>query len=319
MSVQKIKSAHLEALHVPEKELAVACRLGAVDAAERELRVIQCLLASYGVAHPRLLESRLRYFECLLDTNDCYVAESGFVGIRGKAKQNTRLYLEATFLLALSLLRQNKLEKAKDHLQEVVKGFNKIKSLGTRRAMQERVVERIEEETLLASLAGKDESRLDPHKVNDQAIALAEKSEDEILKQMGRALPASCLQLLLRVRGEVVLMLPPADRLALPAPDRASSELNLGRRIGGFMKRVVWRTVCAPDSPIYKAWSAKLPEVYSAGYFATGVVKAFENFRIGGPMLAVGVTAILMKSAAVEFCKATCPTPVMETRRKSKC
>lgn len=81
----------------------------------------------------------------------------------------------------------------------------------------------------------------------------------------------------------------------------------------------MWRTVCAPDSPIYKAWSAKLPEVYGASYFATGVVTAFENFRIGGEMLAVGVTAILMKSTAAEFCQATRPTPVMEVRRKSRC
>ena len=153
MSLQKIKPEHLKALRVPEKELGIACQLGNSDAAETELREIHRILASYGAAHPRLLESRLRYFECLLDTNGCGMAESGFVGIRRKANQNTRLYLEATFLLGVSLLRQHKLEEAKVFLQEAVGGFNRIKSLSTRRAMQKRVVERIEEEALRQSEA----------------------------------------------------------------------------------------------------------------------------------------------------------------------
>ncbi len=116
----------------------------------------------------------------------------------------------------------------------------------------------------------------------------------------------------------MVLMLPLSDRLALPAPQQATSELNLGKRIKGFIKRVVWRAVCDPESPIYKAWSAKLPEVYSVTYFASAVATALENFRIGAPALAVGLVAILIKSTATEFCQATSPTPVMETRRKSE-
>ena len=318
MSLQKIDPEHRKALRASERELIVACRLGNVDGAEKELRRILRVMAPYDPAHPRLLESRLRYFECLLDANGCGMAESGFVGIRRKANRNTRLYLEATFLLGVSLLRQHKLLEAKVYLQEAVGGFNKIKSPATRRAMQKRVVERTEEEALLVALIGKDDCHLDARELNEQAAVMAEKSEEEILREIARALPPAALQALRQLRGEVVLMLPPSDRLALPASNQATSELNLGKRVKGFVKRVIWRTVCDPDSPIYKAWSVKLPEVYGVSYFASAVATAFQNFRIGVPVLAAGVIAIMMKSMATEFCQATSPTPVMDTRRKGK-
>ena len=108
MALKRISKAHLEALRPFERALKNACRRGDGKEAETTLRQIHLLLADYGPKHPRLLEARLWYFESLLDSSHIGVAESGFVSIRSKASPGTRLHLEATFLLAVCLLRRKK-------------------------------------------------------------------------------------------------------------------------------------------------------------------------------------------------------------------
>jgi hypothetical protein len=58
-------------------------------------------------------------------------------------------------------------------------------------------------------------------------------------------------------------------------------------------------------------WSKKIPEVFNQGYFSAAVLSTFADFRIGLPLLASGVTALVMKYSAEEFCAFAKPKGLM--------
>ena len=235
------------------------------------------------------MECRLWYFEGLLNDNQLTIAESGFHGIHKRASKNTRLYIEASHFLAVCLLRQKKVKEAKVLFREILRELNKIQSPNTRRLLQKRILERIEEESVLAGLTGIDEGILNPERIHAQAVSLIQKSEDDILETMAAHMPYNAGSLLRDVRNDVILQLSEEDRKFLPAPGQVSQPLRLGRIVFNAVRRISWKTLCEQQSPIYKLWSRKMPEVYTAAYFATSVTKAFSNWKIGMPMLAAGV------------------------------
>lgn len=309
----------LEKIRPLEKRLKAACSRGALEDAEGLMKALQLALEKYGPSHPRLLEARLWYFECVLDTNHPTTAQAGFVGIRAKAGKGTRLYREATFFLAITKLRRKEVAESKTLLKEVMSSLNRERSAATRRLFQRRVIERIEEEALRTNLIGCIEGPLVPEEVHEGAILFIKtKSEDEVYEALASALPSGSVFLLQDVRTDVILMLPEGDRLHLPAPNQATAPLNIGRRAAGYLQQVVRRTVCDAKSPLYNAWSKKLPQIYSAAYLATAVTSALDGQQIGIKMLAVGLTALLMRSAAAEFCQRTEHRPIMESRRRGE-
>jgi hypothetical protein len=313
-----IKPEHLKQLRPLELGLQRAVRGGDVAAAEEALKRIQALLSPYGFHH-RLLESRLWYFEGLLDANHVSVAESGFVGIRKRASRHTRLHIEASFFLAICYLRQKETQKAKSLIRQVLAELNKIQSAETRQLFQKRIIERLEEEAILTHLIGADEGPLREKEIHEHAIKLIQsKSEDEILELLARNIPQPAFALLLDVRDDAILQLPTPDRKLLPASGKPTPVLRIGQRTFAVLKRIGWKTLCDSNSPLFKLWSKKMPEVYSAAYFAGAVTKSFSDWRIGLPLLAAGVVAIAMKYSAQEFCECARPEWVMETRRKKE-
>jgi|SRR5882724_917532 len=306
-----------EKLRGLERRLKTATSHGRMSVAEEVLKEI-CQIFAVQNAHPRLLEAKLWYFEALLDNNHPASAESGFVGIRQKAKKNTRLNLEATFLEGVCLLRQKKIEQAKKLFRAVLLNLRKIKSVKSRQLLEKRIIERIEEESILTHLVGTHESALIADKVHEQAVTLIQtKSEDEILELIGRSLPSGAVQLMLDLRRDAILQLPSSDIKCLPSPTEAAKPINLGRRIWTVLKRIGWKTLCDPESPIFKLWSTKVPEIYSASFFAKALCDAFEHRRIEIPAIVAGVAAIAMKYSAHEFCDRAKPPSIMEVRRKT--
>lgn len=310
-----IRPEHLEELRPLEEKLKRAQNTGCVSEAEEAMKAIQRLLNPYG-NHHRLLECRLWYFETLLDANQTAFAESGFSGIRQKTNRRTRLYLEATFFLAVCYLRQKKIPLAKTFIREVLAELNKEQSPDTRRLLQKRVIDRIEEEAVLAELIGVEDGVFKQKAIEDEAIKLVQKSEDDIFELLGRSIPYRSFKLLQDVREDAILQLPIPDRKLLAPPGQASQERYVGKRAFAVLKRVGWKTLCDPKSSIYKLWSARLPKVYNDGYFVAAIYAAFRDWKIGLPLLAAGVVAIAMKYGAEEFCLWTRPDSIMEIRGK---
>jgi hypothetical protein len=311
-----IRPEHLKQLRPLEDQLKKSVKGHDLEAAERAMEEIIRLLAPYGPAHHRLLECRLWYFEAMFDANHITVAESGFQGIVQRAPKTSRLFIEGSFFLALCFLRQKRLKEAKPLFRIVFQNLNTISSSETRNFLQKRILERIEEESVLTSIVGVEEGPLKPDRIHEDAVKLLQKPEGELLEILARSLPYGSVALLNDVRTDAYLLLSVPDRKLLPAPGQATEAPHLGKLVLAVLRRVGWKTLCDKKSPLYKLWSEKVSTVYSAAYFATSISQTFQDWKIGLPFLAAGVTAIAMKYGAHEFCELTKPDSIMDTRRK---
>ncbi|MEQ1629164.1 MAG: hypothetical protein ABL873_01505 [Gallionella sp.] len=288
----------------------------AVQQAESELAVelagkIQNLFTD-DRKHHRLLRAKLWAYEACLDANRLTYAERGLIGIRKLSESNTRLYLEATSLLAVCLLRQKKTSDSKELIHEAISKINNVVSDRTRHQFQKRLIERIEEECVLAELIGVGEKELDVKEVEAKAIFLIQRNtDDEIFKLIGNSVPVSSVSLLSDVRTYSIKQLPATDRKLLPAPEKAAEPKQIGQITFAILRRIAWKTFCKPSSPIYKLWSKRVPKVFNEGYFSAAVITSMGDLRIGIPMIASGITALIMKYSAEEFCELSKPKGLM--------
>lgn len=86
---------------------------------------------------------------------------------------------------------------------------------------------------------------------------------------------------------------------------------HIGKTTFAVLRRIGWKTFCAPDSSIYKLWSKRVPEVFNEGYFSAAAVGTLADFRIGLPILASGLAALAMRYSAEEFCEMAKPKNLM--------
>jgi hypothetical protein len=263
----------------------------------------------------RLLKAKLWCFETSLLANRHAYAESGLLGIVNLANSNTKIRLEAQVLLAICYIRQKRYPDAKNLIQSVMSNINDIGSDRSRRLFQKKFMERLEEECVLSELIGVEETPLDAESVQDKAVFLLHhNSNDEILAVIAASLPEKVRLALTDVRAFTLLQMRGDDVKLLGSPTDSEQPKQLGSRTLGVLKRIAWRSFCAPDSAVYKAWSKKLPEVFGQGYMAASLVATFKDWRIGIPLLASGVLATIMKSSACEFCEWAQPESFMTSR-----
>lgn len=308
---KKLSQELLAKLRPLEEKLKRATRAGEPEIAIELAGQIQSLFEN-NRRHFRLLRAKLWAFEAALEANRLTYAESGFQGIRKLAGKQTKLYLEASALLSICLLRQNKPKESKTIIRDVVKKVNNISSDRTRRKFQKRFVARIEEECILVSLFNTADTDMDPSKIHEKAVLLIQKnSEAEILKLIGNSVPTSGILLLRDVRNYSIKQLPAPDQKLLPAPENAEKPLNIGKRTLALLRRIAWKTFCQPDSEIYKVWSQRMPKMFGEGYFAAAIVATLKSWTIGAPMIASGIVAIALQYSAEEFCELAKPKGIM--------
>ena len=108
----KLHEYQLEMLRPLEMELRKAVAQGEPDTAIEIFAKIKALFPS-DLSHHRLLRAKLWVFEVHVDANRLAYAETGLAGVRKRAAPSTRLYLEASALLAVTLLRKKKTVEAK--------------------------------------------------------------------------------------------------------------------------------------------------------------------------------------------------------------
>ncbi|HET8701852.1 MAG TPA: hypothetical protein VFL97_09330 [Nitrococcus sp.] len=250
-----------------------------------------------------------------MDANRITYAKNGFIGVRKLSGETTRLYLEASSLLAVCHLRSKDLDPAKKLLREVIGKINNIQSDRTRHQFQRRLISRVEEECIFAELIGSGTEELDVEEVQAKAVVLIQRNSDaEIFKLIGNSVPTASIALLSEVRDYSINQLPPPDRKALPPPEKAAEPAQIGKKTFALLRRVAWKTFCNPDSSIYKLWSKRVPKVFNEGYFSAAVVTALGDFRIGIPLIASGISALVMKYTAEEFCELSKPKGLMIDR-----
>ena len=311
MTAKKLTETQLVTLRPLERELRDAVRNGQPELAVEIAGRIQGIFPN-DRRHHRLLRAKLWAFEACLDANRIPYATTGFIGIRKLAGPTTRLYLEASSLLAICYLRSKKISDAKRIIRDVIKNINNIVSDRTRRQFQKRLIERVEEECILTELIGREDAELDVKEIEEKAILLVQhNSENEILRLIGNSVPPASIELLKNVRAYSIEQLPAPDRKMLPPPEKTETPQNIGKTTFAILRRVAWKTMCAPDSPVFKLWSKRVPKVFNEGYFSAAVVSALQNYRIGIPLIASGLAALAMKYTAEVFCEAAKPKGLM--------
>lgn len=317
MSAEKLTEHQLEKLKPLELELKHAVRSGDTDRAIEVATQIQELFPGEWRRHHRLLRAKLWAFESCLDANRISYAQRGFIGIRKLSAANTRLYLEASSLLAVCHLRTKDTASAKSLIKEVIEKINNISSEKTRHQFQRRLIERLEEECILTELIGKEDGLMDPKEIQEKAVLLIQRnSDDEIFNLIGNSVPVASIDLLRDVRDYSIKQLPAPDRKLLPSSEKSEEPKKIGKTTFAILKRIAWKTFCNPDSSLYKLWKDRVPKIFNEGYFSAAVITAMGDFRIGIPLIASGVSALIMKYTAEEFCDLSKPKGLMIDRGK---
>ena len=317
MSSVKLTEDQLIKLKPLEVELKKAVRSGDTDRAIEIATKVQGLFPNEWRTHHRLLRAKLWAFESCLDANRISYAQRGFIGIRKLSASNTRLFLEASSLLAVCHLRSKDTSSAKTLIKEVIEKINNIGSERTKHQFQKRLIERIEEECILTELIGTNDVPMNVDEIEAKAILLIQRSSDvEIFKLIGNSVPTASINLLRDVRTYSLNQLPAPDRKLLPSPEKAEEPKKIGKTTFAIIKRIAWKTFCNPDSTIYKLWKKRIPKMFNEGYFSAAVVTTMGDFKIGIPLLASGISALVMKYTAEEFCDISKPKGLMIDRGK---
>lgn len=241
----------------------------------------------------------------------------GFEGTIQKSNPKTRLHLEATTLLAICYLREENLDKARNLIINAVENINNIKSDSRRLQFHTRMIQRLEEESILIGLSSNSNGNpLNINEVDLEAIRLIKtKSDNQIYLEMGRAVPQRSIDLLNEVRYTYTLRLTAPDQKILPPPISEENKEELGKRANSALKRVAWRAICTPESEIYKAWSQGLSVVYDKKYITGAIVASFNSSRITLIMIAASASALAIKFGAEVFCETFAPDPMMIDRK----
>ncbi|MCI5195405.1 MAG: hypothetical protein D3919_04090 [Candidatus Electrothrix sp. AW5] len=312
---KKLPEDTLVKLRELEPKLIAASKYGKFAESKSLMTEIQRLFLS-DRDHHRLLQAKNWYFQAALEDNQIDYAKRGFESIRIRANSNTRIYLEATTLLGICFLRKREIEKAKEYIRETILNINNIKSDNRRTQLQKRIIERIEFECILGQLQEQSPQAMKPAEIQRKAIELLNsKSDQEIFGMIGNSLPQSSLELTHHIKDYSVKLLPVGDQKLL-APPKTLSIIEFGRKVVETVKRAGWRAICDEKSELYHLWQKQVPEFFNKGYFASAIAVTCAKFSIGASVLAIGVTAILMKYTATEFCSKYKPIDIMIGRNE---
>ena len=308
----RLSTEQLQQLRPLERDLRTAAKRGDVQAAKRLVAGIQRLLRETG-HETRLQKAKVWLFEAALESGDVSFAARGFTGIRGKTRPRTRIYLEATALLAVCHLRQGNLDEAKPFMAEAIKRVKNIRSPRRQRQFYRRLVNRFEEEWALAVLEAEDSDELDGAHVQDEAGQLvAARTEDEILTSLGESLTRPQVDLLLRAYEFSHGQLPPAERRLLPSPEDKRKRREVGKTIYRATKRAIWKALCDPESDTYQMWFHRgLMMAVDRKVIGLAIASALSGIGLGMYAIAIPLTAVVIKLGVDVYCESYTPEGLM--------
>ena len=266
----------------------------------------------------RLSQSKNKLFELAIELNDFNFAISGLLSSRAVLSDKTRIYLEATSLLAICYIRMQDIEQAKPFIKEVLTNHTVIKSERTRAIFHLEIINRFNEEVALCSLRSINKPHYDDTDLENEVIKIIQNlTEKEIYTQIGQSAPKVTKDLIFVVYDFSTKQLPSAERLALPSPEQKIKDAEVGLTVFQSVKRVLHNSLCNPDSDIYQAWfKSGLQLVLSKGYIRSAVVSCLVNLGIGAKMIAASIIALITKFGIEIYCERYKPISLMDIREK---
>lgn len=264
----------------------------------------------------RLMKAKNQLFEVAMESGNLNTAITGFIGVRQKVAKRTRLYLEATTLLAICYLRKKDLASARPYMLEAFEREKNIVSPERQSEYRVALAKRFDEEALLASLAAGDPVHLDVDSVQEEAGRLVySMHEDEILELLGSAVPEGALAFVQDVHKQSQGLLTYEEKKKLPSPASFAERKKLGKGILSAFQSVIWRSLCDKDSEVYKMWFTNgMQAVLDKKYITAAVVGALSGLNIGFYAVAAYLTALLIKIGIETFCTVYKPSSIMGLR-----
>jgi hypothetical protein len=261
------------------------------------------------------MRSKNWLFEAALNAGELNTAELGFRGVRSKTAVSTRVHLEATALLAVCLLRQQKVSEAEPLIAKVLEG-KAIKDADRRRHFIESVAARYQLESYISSVRDLAHESLDVDEIDAAAIeAVKTKSDDELYTQIASAIPREVIEVVYRVDRAARKQLTMKEVRFLPSPAAIEKKVEHGRSFFASLKLVIWKALCDPQSEIYKAWYTNgMAHILSKKYYAMAVTAALVDIGFAAKVVAVPATALLMKLGIEVYCERFKPGEILDGR-----
>jgi len=98
----------------------------------------------------------------------------------------------------------------------------------------------------------------------------------------------------------------------LPNPEDHITDKAVGRTVFQSIRRTFWKSLCDPESDIYKAWVHEgLGVVLSKFYIGTAVTAMLADLGIGLRAIAVPIAALIIKFGIEVYCDRFSPTGIM--------
>jgi hypothetical protein len=129
-------------------------------------------------------------------------------------------------------------------------------------------------------------------------------SAEELLIEIGSAVPKNHLNNALVLTRSAVLALPSKERAPL-LDDQQSCVREFGELTVCGFEKMLWRVLCAPQSAVYKLWLSKDSQISQAETLIDAIIQILDQrgFRIS--TLLINIMAFILKKPAQAFCERT--------------
>ena len=314
---EKIPQQEIEKIQRLEKVILESASAGNLKKAKNALNQMKPILNRYH-HQARLLQSYLVLYEGALEIWDLELAKRGFEFVRREANKKTRLYLEATFLLAIAHLREQNLFSAEPLIYEVFNNEHLVSSEKQREIFIKEVVERFDQEGAITALAKIYQENLPELEIHSKAMELLRDgmNEDDLEIHLGKSVPQAVKDFMFRVDQLSRKALPPGDLLYLPAPREVIKNQKVGNLVFFATKRRLYKYLCDENSEVYQVWFHDgLDAICSKSYVASAVLSAMADLKIGVGAVAVGITSLAIKQGLHKFCETNKPQSFMSLRK----
>ncbi len=264
----------------------------------------------------RLVQSKNKLCELAIELGEfdsiLKILESNIQVLQPK----TRIYIETISLLAIYYLRLKDVEKAKKYIKEVLENHTVIKTERTRKVFQSEIIDRFNQEVAIATLTGFQDFTVDQDEIEGEAIRIIQNlTNDEIYEEIGKFSPQSTKDLIYVVHDYSLKQLPFTQRAMLPSPDQKIKDKEVGITVYEAVKRVLYNSMCNPESEIYKAWYSNGLQVFlSKKYIVATVVSALTTIGFGATMIIASLVALITKFGIEVYCEKNKPIYISKIR-----
>lgn len=203
----------------------------------------------------------------------------------------------------------------KKYIKKVLSSHGVIKTKRTREIFHSAIIDRFNEEEALATLTGFD-SFLDVENIETESIRIIKNlSNDEIFVNIGKFSTQATKDLIFTVHEYSTKQLMLEERMVLPSPDQKIKDKEVGITIFESVKRVLYNSLCNPESEIYKVWfNNGMKLVLDKKYIVTSVVSCLSGIEFGIPMITSSLVALITKFGIEIYCTKYKPVYISEIR-----